>query len=156
MPFRILFRKQVHTKPAYMKQRMQSVWKNRIVGSKKMVYSISIFLLVLQSCEKPTETPNIIFIFADDQCYSTVHALGNNEIQTPNLDKLVTNGVTFTHTYNMGAWHGAVCVASRAMLNTGRFVWRAFAAEKDYEQLTDRGEYWGQLIDQAGYNPYMT
>jgi phosphoglycerol transferase MdoB-like AlkP superfamily enzyme len=70
--------------------------------------------------DKSINKPNIVFVFSDDQCYSTVHALGNNEIITPNLDKLVNAGTTFTHTYNMGAWHGAVCVASRAMLNTGR------------------------------------
>ena len=87
--------------------------------------------------------PNILFIFADDQCYSTVHALGNNEIITPNLDKLVDAGTTFTHTYNMGAWHGAVCVASRAMLNTGRFVWRAYDYENHQQDLVDRGEMWG-------------
>ena len=26
--------------------------------------------------------PNILFIFADDQCYETVHAFGNEEIET--------------------------------------------------------------------------
>lgn len=74
--------------------------------------------------------PNILFIFADDQTYLGVHALGNNEVITPNLDKLVNSGVTFTHTYNMGGWNGAVCVASRAMMNTGRFIWHARNSEK--------------------------
>ena len=32
--------------------------------------------------------PNILFIFADDQCFETVHAWGNDEIETPNLDRL--------------------------------------------------------------------
>jgi arylsulfatase A-like enzyme len=101
-------------------------------------------------------TPNIIFIFADDQCYSTIHALGNNEIKTPNLDKLAQAGVTFTHAYNMGAWHGAVCVASRAMLNTGKFIWRAHAVEENQHEMVERGEMWGQLMQKAGYDTYMT
>lgn len=105
---------------------------------------------------KQAEKPNILFIFADDQCYSTVHALGNDEIITPNLDKLSNSGVTFTHTYNMGAWHGAVCVASRAMLNTGRFVWNAFEYEDHQQDLVDRGEMWGQLMQKAGYDTYMS
>ncbi|MBW6480977.1 MAG: sulfatase-like hydrolase/transferase [Bacteroidales bacterium] len=105
---------------------------------------------------KTTEKPNILFIFSDDQAYSTIHALGNNEIHTPNLDKLVNAGTTFTHTYNMGAWNGAVCVASRAMLNTGRFVWRAHALENHQQDLSDRGEMWGQLMQKAGYETYMT
>jgi arylsulfatase A-like enzyme len=100
--------------------------------------------------------PNILFIFADDQSYSTIHALGNEEIHTPTLDKLANSGVTFTHAFNMGAWNGAVCVASRAMLNTGRFLWRAHQYEDRQQDLADRGEMWGQLMQKAGYETYMT
>lgn len=103
-----------------------------------------------------TGKPNILFLFADDQSYSTIQALGNTEIHTPNLDKLLNSGVTFTHAYNMGAWQGAVCVASRAMLNTGRFVWRAYGYENHQQDLADRGEMWGQLMQQAGYETYMS
>ena len=75
--------------------------------------------------------PNILFIFADDQCYETIHALGNDEIETPNLDRLARRGTAFTHAYNMGSWSGAVCVASRHMLNTGAFVWKAEQISKN-------------------------
>ena len=71
------------------------------------------------------ERPNILFIFADDQSYETVSAFGNPQIETPHLDRLVRDGLTFTRAYNMGSWSGAVCVASRTMLNTGRYVWHA-------------------------------
>ena len=71
------------------------------------------------------EKPNVLFLFADDQCYETIAALGHTDIDTPNLDRLVQRGTTFTHAYNMGSWSGAVCVASRTMLITGRTVWRA-------------------------------
>ena len=39
--------------------------------------------------------PNVIFILADDQRFDTIHALGNNEIKTPNLDKLVERKCAF-------------------------------------------------------------
>ena len=71
------------------------------------------------------DKPNILFIFADDQCYETIGALGYTDIDTPNLDRLVKGGTSFTRAYNMGSWSGAVCVASRHMLITGRFIWRA-------------------------------
>ena len=35
--------------------------------------------------------PNIVFILTDDQRYNTIHALGNEEIVTPNMDWLVYN-----------------------------------------------------------------
>ena len=143
---------------------------------------IAVSSIILVGCnqkseqEKP-ERPNILFIFSDDQAYSTVHALGNNEIKTPNLDKLANSGVSFTHAYNMGAWHGAVCVASRAMLNTGSFVWRAHRQEQEYSDYegSERNmlvdgviirEYeqekplprpmWANLMQQAGYETYFT
>ncbi|MHC4214051.1 MAG: sulfatase-like hydrolase/transferase, partial [Planctomycetota bacterium] len=71
------------------------------------------------SPQNSNNKPNILFIFADDQAFNTIRATGNEEVHTPNIDRLVNNGVTFTHAYNMGAWGGAVCVASRTMLNTG-------------------------------------
>lgn len=102
------------------------------------------------------EKPNIIFIFTDDQRYNTIGALGNDEIFTPNLDKLVRSGTTFTHAYNMGAWHGAVCVASRAMLVSGLSVWKAQQAEKDFSGLVAEGGFWSQQLKKAGYETYMT
>ena len=75
--------------------------------------------------EQSGATPNVVFILADDQCYQAVHALGCDELDTPNLDRLLREGVTFTHAYNQGSWSGAVCIASRTMLNTGRFLWHA-------------------------------
>ena len=54
----------------------------------------------------------------------------------------------------MGAWNGAVCVASRAMLNTGRFVWNAKNLKLNDEVAGNR--MWSQQMKQVGYNTYMT
>ena len=101
--------------------------------------------------------PNILFLFADDQAFDTIHALGNTEIETPNLDRLVSRGVTFTHAYNMGGWHGAVCVASRTMLVTGRFLWKARNDESKLgTEYLKAGQLWPQLLEKAGYDTYFT
>jgi arylsulfatase A-like enzyme len=121
-----------------------------------------IFLLLAvfltHSCQKKEKVkPNILFIFADDQTFLGVNALGNNEVISPNIDKLAQSGVTFTHTYNMGGWNGAVCVASRAMLNTGRFLWKAKAAEdNEYQKMQASQKFWSQMMQNAGYDTYMT
>src|SRR3954468_46915 len=73
---------------------------------------------------KPSQPPNILFILSDDQRWDTIHALGNNEIQTPNLDRLVEQGFYFSNVYCMGSMSPAVCLPSRTMLLTGRSVWR--------------------------------
>lgn len=106
---------------------------------------------------KSAEKPNILFIFADDQAFDTIHSLGNHEIETPNLDRLVARGTTFTHTYNMGSWSGAVCVASRMMLNCGKYLWHA---QKDHAKTADlyvkQNRLWPQLLENNGYDTYFT
>jgi arylsulfatase A-like enzyme len=102
------------------------------------------------------EKPNILFIFADDQCFDTVRALGNEEIETPHLDRLVEEGTTFTHCYNMGGWNGAICVASRTMINTGRFLWHAREVWESSEQERQAGRFWSEYMKSAGYRTYFT
>ncbi len=102
------------------------------------------------------DKPNILFLFADDQTHEAVRALGCDEIQTPNLDRLVRGGTTFTHAYNQGAWHGAVCVASRTMLVTGANLWHAKKREARLDKEVKAGRLWPQLMSQAGYDTYMS
>lgn len=96
------------------------------------------------------ERPNILLLFTDDQTFRTVHALNNPEVRTPNMDRLVRRGTTFTHCFNQGGWHGAICVASRAMLNTGRYLWTCGG--------DDCGDWplWGETLGKAGYDTFMT
>ncbi|HTF17183.1 MAG TPA: sulfatase-like hydrolase/transferase [Chryseolinea sp.] len=100
--------------------------------------------------------PNILFILTDDQAYQTIHALGQREISTPNLDSLVGAGTSFTHTYNMGSWQGAVCSASRTMLLTGLSLWDARLHENSIDTLVSEGELWIQQLKRAGYETSMT
>jgi arylsulfatase A-like enzyme len=105
--------------------------------------------------------PNILFILTDDQAVDTIAALGEAipggvTVQTPNLDRLARSGTVFRNAANMGAWNGAVCVASRSMLNTGRFLWPAEAAEKaKYQGEIQDGRFWSQRMRAAGYETYM-
>ena len=100
--------------------------------------------------------PNILFIFADDQDYAAINALGCDELHTPNLNRLVRDGATFTHAYNMGSWHGAVCVPSRTMLNTGRFLWETKRIEPHLNEEAEAGRFWSQYMRAAGYDTYFT
>ncbi len=96
------------------------------------------------------DRPNILFLFTDDQAFQTINALNNPSVKTPNLDRLVRRGTTFTHCFNQGSWTGAVCVASRAMLNTGRYLWTCGG--------NNCGDWplWGQTLGRAGYDTFMT
>jgi len=103
------------------------------------------------------EKPNILLLFADDQAFDTVHATGNSEIQTPNIDRLVARGMTFTHAYNQGGWHGAVCVASRTMMMTGRNLWNAKAEEPRLKtEWVAQKKLWPQLMSGQGYQTFFS
>ena len=106
--------------------------------------------------ETAASKPNIVFLFADDLTYTAIHALGNEEIETPNLDRLVHNGTTFTHAYNMGGWNGAICIASRSMIISGRSVWRAKEVAESWPKGKALHQTWGKLMEAHGYDTYMT
>ncbi len=115
----------------------------------------SVFACNTHKKETPKK-PNVVFIFADDMTYTAINALGNSEIQTPNLDKLVSGGTTFTNAYNMGAWNGAICTASRSMLLSGRTVWDVNNFRKNWSNNKELDKTWGKLMENAGYDTYMT
>ncbi len=88
--------------------------------------------------------PNFLFLIADDLTHRAVRGMGNAEVETPNLDRLIRNGCTFTHCFHQGSWQPAVCVASRSMLNSGL---TAFRAQKHMEETP----LWGETFGAAGY-----
>jgi arylsulfatase A-like enzyme len=113
-------------------------------------------IVLVSSFASAADKPNILFLFADDMTFTAIRELGNTEIQTPNLDRLARSGTVFTHAYNMGGFHGAVCVASRTMLVTGQSLWRAKALDDRMKKNQDTGTLWPQWMHAAGYETYQT
>lgn len=70
------------------------------------------------------EKPNILLIFTDDQKWNTIGSLGNQEIHTPNLDKLSEQSFVFRNAYCFGGNTGAVCIPARNMLMSGQVFFR--------------------------------
>ncbi len=62
------------------------------------------------------DRPNIIFILVDDMGWSDLGCYGS-EIETPNIDRLATNGIRFTRFHNTSK-----CFPSRACLLTGTYA----------------------------------
>jgi arylsulfatase A-like enzyme len=95
--------------------------------------------------------PNILFFFTDDQRFDTIHALGNKQIQTPNMDRLVARGTSFTHAHIMGGTSPAVCMPSRAMLHTGRSLFRI---QDQGESIHPSHVMLGELLKSNGYTTH--
>jgi len=71
--------------------------------------------------KKENQQPNIIILFADDMGYGDITSFGNPTIKTPNLDRMVTEGMKFTNFYS----GSPACTASRYSLLTGRYPIRS-------------------------------
>ncbi|WP_305767781.1 sulfatase-like hydrolase/transferase [Candidatus Epulonipiscium viviparus] len=99
------------------------------------------------------KAPNVLILFADDQRFNTINALNNDEIITPNLDRLVASGTAFTHAHIQGGTCGAVCMASRAMLNTGRSL---FKLDDLGQQIPDDHTLMGEFFKARGYDTFGT
>lgn len=97
--------------------------------------------------------PNILLILADDQRFNTIHSLGNNEIITPNLDRLAAMGTSFNNAYIMGGNSGAVCMPSRAMLLTGRHL---FGIEGQGREIPETHTLIGEHLQENGYVTFGT
>lgn len=99
--------------------------------SMKNISKVTLTLILLMFCglyscaqkNKTTEKnkPNVVIIYTDDQGYGDVSALNPEaKFETPNMDRLVNEGLTFTD----GHSSDAVCTPSRYSLLTGRYSWR--------------------------------
>ncbi|MDP6679875.1 MAG: sulfatase-like hydrolase/transferase, partial [Verrucomicrobiota bacterium] len=69
--------------------------------------------------------PNVVFIFTDDQRPDAFGAVGNPDVKTPNMDRLFHNGFVFNQAYIQGSMTFATCLPSRAMLMSGKSLFRA-------------------------------
>ena len=88
-----------------------------MVNNKTRV-SLAIFVLVFVNgaLANAAEQPNIIFIMADDLGYGDLGCYGQQQILTPNIDRLAAEGVRFTDVYA----GSTVCAPSRSVLMTGK------------------------------------
>lgn len=78
-----------------------------------------LLLLFIVSCnsdlKEHDKLPNIVIVFTDDQGYGDIGCFGATGFETPNLDKMASQGMKFTNFYSAQP----VCSASRAGLLTG-------------------------------------
>lgn len=93
---------------------------------------LSVFAVITMSCAitqnnnnesrvtNKSSNPNIIFLLADDQNTLSVGCYGNDEVNTPNIDRLGSEGMIFTNHYNTTA----ICMASRASILTGMYEYK--------------------------------
>jgi len=120
--------------------------------------------LMLTSLAHAATKPNILFILADDLGYTDLACFGSGYYETPNLDRMASQGMKFTRGYTCGA----NCQPTRAALMSGqygprtgvytvgsieRFPWRTrpIRPVENVQQLPLDKITLGQSMKQAGY-----
>jgi arylsulfatase A-like enzyme len=95
--------------------------------------------------------PNVVFFFTDDQRFDAIGCAGNPAVRTPHMDALAKRGVFFSQACIPGGTSGAVCMPSRAMLNTGRTLFHISSAGQEISpDHTTLGEAFGSV----GYHTF--
>ncbi len=91
-------------------------------------------------------TPNILWICTDQQRYDTIRALGNEYIHTPNIDRLVQEGVAFTHAF----CQSPICTPSRASFLTGMYPGSVHGCMNGNERWAEAAPLVTKLLADAG------
>jgi len=114
---------------------------------------ITLFTILFAAIAWPSaeaaKRPNIVFIFTDDQRPDAFGAVGNPDVKTPNMDRLFHNGFVFKQAYIQGSMTFATCLPSRAMLMSGKSLFRA-------PMRLDSGTILPQALRKGGYHTFAT
>ena len=118
-----------------------------------MINKVFLFLLlcaILFNCTEksigPTK-PNIIYILADDLGYGDLGCFGQTTIQTPQLDKMASQGIKFTDHYS----GSTVCAPSRCTLMTGLHTGHSRVRGNATAPLLPEDVTVAKLLKEAGY-----
>lgn len=121
-----------------------------MISMKRVLLSVALPLLLCMGTSQCKETPNIIFIMADDMGYGDLGCYGQSLIQTPNIDRLAAQGIRFTQAYA----GSTVCAPSRGILMTGLHNGHAPVRDNVPHFLTylrDHHVTIAEALKQAGY-----
>ncbi len=103
----------------------------------RTVMPMSAFLVALLASAliaSESSKPNIVLIFADDLGYGDLSCYGATQIQTPNIDALAREGMSFTDAHAAAS----LCSPSRYGLMTGYSPWRLHQRGNGYRLKQDR------------------
>jgi arylsulfatase A-like enzyme len=100
-----------------------------------------------QQSRTKSKRTNILWICTDQQRWDTIGALGNNYIHTPNIDRLVNEGVAFDHAFCTSP----ICTPSRAGFLTGMYPCAVKACKNGAESWAEQAPLVTKLFRDKDY-----
>jgi arylsulfatase A-like enzyme len=113
----------------------------------KSTFLLMLLAIFLCSCNNVTERPNILLIVADDISRTSMGAYGCTYIETPNFDRIASEGLLFTNAYVTNP----KCAPARACLLTGRYSWQLEEAANHQPVVPPKWRFYPDLLEAVGY-----
>lgn len=92
--------------------------------------------------------PNLLFVFSDQQSSDMLGCYGNDQILTPNMDRIAAEGVRFSHCVSSCS----VCTPYRGMLLSGQHPLYNGCMVNDVQMLPGNGNHFAEVLRDAGYH----
>ncbi|HEY0679740.1 MAG TPA: sulfatase-like hydrolase/transferase [Chitinophagaceae bacterium] len=121
---------------------------------------LSLIILISFCFSAQSQRPNIIYIMADDLGYADLSCYGRKDYQTPNLDKLASQGIKLMNAYAAAP----LCTPTRVAFMTGRYSARTpiglvepmeWSARDSARGLTPDQPSIATRLKKAGYETYL-
>ena len=84
---------------------------------KRTLVAVAAVMLITVTTQAADRRPNIILLLADDLGWTGIGCFGSDSHETPNVDRLAAEGMTFTNAYSACT----VCSPTRASLIVGKY-----------------------------------
>lgn len=111
-----------------------------LMARPRILVFLFLTLILAVSPVRGAEKLNLVFILADDLGWADLACFGSDLHETPNLDRLATQGVRFTNAYAASP----VCSPTRASIVTGKHparlhmtIWREAALQRGNRKLLE-------------------
>ena len=110
---------------------------------------LALLLVSTLALAQQHKKPNILFIISDDLTATAVSSYENKACNTPNIDKLASEGIRYTRAYTQYP----VCGPSRASLMSGYYptATRTYGYVSGRENIGPERKTWSQLFKEKGY-----
>lgn len=116
-----------------------------------MNYIYSLIFVLISCSSLAADRPNIIFFLADDLGWTDLGSYGTSFYESPNLDKLTSQGIKFTQAYCAGS----VCSPTRASIVTGQVPARNGCTQFG-DSIRGTEVCFAEVLSEHGYETFFT
>ena len=112
----------------------------------KKINLVLLLALLISIVARGQSRPNILIIVSDDHAYQSIGAYGSAYHATPNIDRLASQGATYTNAFVTNS----LCGPSRACLLTGKYS-NINGFEDNFSRFDPSQPTFASYLSQAGY-----